>query len=91
MPYVCFFLHYPLKSASDGYTGWITKYAKLVEAQRRLVKEQDIVSIIELNRALRFLKKVTLKPHQRQVLRRSHKFVITDRDIEKPTDEFSPK
>ncbi len=62
MPYLCFFLHYPLLK-TNCYKRYVTKYKKLEEAKIRLADEQDVVHLIELSRVSRLLKKVEFKTH----------------------------
>ena len=80
MPYLCFFVHYPLLK-TNCYKRYVTKYKKLEEAKIRLAEEQDVVHLIELSRVSRLLKEVQFQPHQTDLLKLSHKFVITDEDI----------
>lgn len=59
------------------------RYQKFKLALERLTLEQDIQYILEMNRINRLLHKDIFKKRQRRAINYSHKFVISDRQLEK--------
>lgn len=59
------------------------RYRKYELALKRLSKEQDIQYFIEMNRISRLLHKMNLLQRQRHAIDYSHKYVVTDKDIQK--------
>ena len=61
----------------------VNMHKKIELALERLSKEHDIQAIIETNRVGRLVHKTIFKARQRKAVVFSHKFIITDRDLEK--------
>ena len=58
-----------------------SKFRKFQIALERLSKEQDIQSIIALNRLSSMVHRINFMKRQRTALDYSHKYVITDHDV----------
>ena len=67
----------------------LDRYKKFQLALERLLQEQDIQYMIEMNRVTRVLHKATFLVRQRRAVDYSHRYVISDKDLTK-ADLASP-